>query len=47
VYEVYEEISEEGLYKNFIMHEKGFIPVLAGETSYDFYGLKARILTIE
>lgn len=47
VYEVYEEISEEGMYENFKMNEKGFIPVLAGETSYDFYGLKARILTIE
>lgn len=41
-YEVYDKITEPGVYKNFENHKDGFIPVLAGEDSYNFYGLKAR-----
>lgn len=42
IYEVYDKIIQPGEYINFQKHKKGFIPVLAGESSYDFYGLKAR-----
>lgn len=42
VYEVYDIIDRPGVYVNFSEHSDGFIPVLAGEKSYDFYGLKAR-----
>jgi len=41
-YEVYDKITEPGDYINFQKHTGGFIPILAGEASYDFYGLKAR-----
>lgn len=44
IYEVYERILEPGTYLNFQEHENGFVPILAGEKSYDFYGLKARRL---
>lgn len=44
VYEVYGKITEPGVYINFQKHPDGFITVLAGEPSYDFYGLKAREL---
>ncbi len=42
VYEVYGIITKPGRYHNFRKHADGFIPVLAGEKAYDFYGLKAR-----
>lgn len=42
LYEVYGKITKKGKYLNFRMHKDGFIPILAGETSYKFYGLKAR-----
>jgi len=42
VYEVYDKITEPGVYVNFQPHPNGFIPILAGEQAYDFYGLKAR-----
>lgn len=42
IYEVYGKITNQGKYKNFQKHSEGFIPVLAGETSYNFYGLKAK-----
>jgi hypothetical protein len=42
VYEVYGIITRRGRYRNFRKHPDGFIPVLAGEKAYDFYGLKAR-----
>ena len=42
VFEVYGKITEPGKYINFQEHPGGFIPVLAGEAAYDFYGLKAR-----
>lgn len=42
IYEVYDKITEPGNYINFQMHANGFIPILAGEKSYDFYGLKAK-----
>lgn len=44
VYEVYGVIAKPGRYRNFHKHADGFIPVLAGEKAYDFYGLKARLL---
>lgn len=44
VYEVYERITEPGDYVNFVDHAHGFIPILVGEESYDFIGLKARRL---
>lgn len=44
LYEVYDVITESGDYENFVEHEKGFYPVLVGEESYDFIGLKARKL---
>lgn len=42
IYEVYGKITEPGEYDNFVEHSDGFIPVLAGEKAYDFYGLKAK-----
>jgi len=42
LYEVYGKILKPGRYHNFRRHPDGFIPVLAGEKAYDFYGLKAR-----
>lgn len=42
VYEVYGKITKPGKYTNFTLHKDGFYPVLSGETSYDFLGLKAR-----
>lgn len=42
VYEVYGKLAKPGKYRNFKKHPLGFVPVLAGETSYNFYGLKAR-----
>lgn len=44
LYEVYGKITKPGQYHNFKKHADGFIPVLAGEKAYDFYGLKARQL---
>jgi len=44
LYEVYDTISEPGDYENFVLHKSGFFPVLVGEESYDFIGLKARML---
>lgn len=41
-YEVYEKITKPGNYINFEEHPDGFIPILANETAYNFYGLKAR-----
>lgn len=41
-YEVYDKITKPGVYRNFEEHIDGFVPVLAGETSYNFYGLKAK-----
>lgn len=46
LYEVFGIIEKPGTYVNFKRHKEGFIPVLAGESSYDFYGLKARIVNI-
>ncbi len=42
IFEVYGKILKPGRYHNFKKHSDGFIPVLAGEEAYDFYGLKAR-----
>jgi len=42
IYEVYDKITEPGNYENFVEHSDGFIPVLAGEKAYDFYGLEAK-----
>lgn len=42
IYEVYDIITKPGEYQNFRRHKEGFYPVLAGQQSYDFYGLKAR-----
>lgn len=44
LFEVYGKITEPGHYHNFKKHSGGFIPVLAGEKAYDFYGLKARLI---
>lgn len=44
LYEVYDLITELGEYENFVEHENGFFPVLVGEESYNFVGLKARKL---
>jgi hypothetical protein len=47
VYEVYSKIEKPGVYKNFQAYKEGdetFYPVLAGENSYGFPGLKARLL---
>lgn len=45
LYEVYGKIDKAGEYENFVLHEDGFYPVLAGEKAYDFPGLKARRLS--
>ena len=42
IYEVFGKIVKPGRYVNFRKHSEGFIPILAGEKAYDFYGLKAR-----
>ena len=47
VYEVYGRITKPGTYINFQEHPDSFIPVLAGEPLYDFYGLKARMVPIK
>ena len=44
LYEVYGLIETPGKYINFVKHSDNFIPILAGERAYDFYGLKARIV---
>lgn len=44
IYEVYAKIDRSGKYINFREHKDGFIPILAGGKSYDFFGLKARII---
>ncbi len=44
LYEVFGKIEKPGKYTNFKVHKDGFIPILAGENAYDFYGLKARII---
>lgn len=47
VYEVYGKITKPGRYINFRFHRDGFYPVLSGETSYDFLGLKAKKIDYE
>jgi len=44
LYEVYDLITMPGEYENFVEHKDGFFPVLVGEESYDFIGMKARRL---
>lgn len=44
VFEVYDIITIPGRYTNFKPYRDQFIPVLAGEKAYHFYGLKARKL---
>jgi hypothetical protein len=46
VYEVFGRIIEPGSYENFVVCDDGTIPVLVGEESYDFIGLRARKLTL-
>ena len=41
-YTVFGIIEKKGKYINFKKHKDGFIPVLAGEKAYSFYGLKAK-----
>ena len=42
IYEVYDIIKDKGSYSNFQETPTGFIPILAGEKSYPFFGLKAK-----
>lgn len=42
LYRVFGIIKKRGKYINFKKHKDGFIPVLAGEKAYNFYGLKAK-----
>lgn len=44
VYEVYGRIEEPGNYINFQEHPQGFVPILAGEKAYNFFGLKSRVI---
>lgn len=44
IYEVFDIITKPGIYHNFVLHNEGFFPILAGEKAYPFFGLKARIL---
>jgi hypothetical protein len=44
LYEVFGVIDRPGKYFNFKKYKDGFVPILAGESAYDFYGLKARII---
>lgn len=46
LYEVYGIIDKPGKYINFTTYKNTFIPVLAGEKAYDFFGLKARLVDI-
>lgn len=45
LYSVFDIINKKGKYINFKQHKDGFIPVLAGEKAYNFYGLKAKKIT--
>lgn len=42
LYEVFEKLVEPGEYRNFEQCDDGSFPILVGEDSYDFVGLKAR-----
>jgi len=47
LFEVYDIITKKGSYKNFALFQDGeesFYPVLSGKNSYEFFGLKARLL---
>lgn len=44
LFEVYDIIKTPGNFINFKDTGLGFIPILAGKNSYDFYGLKARLI---
>jgi len=46
LYKVYGKIEKPGNYKNFKKYKNSFIPILAGEKSYNFYGLKGRKIDI-
>lgn len=46
LYSVFDVIRKPGKYINFKKHKDGFIPVLAGEKAYNFYGLKARKINL-
>ena len=46
LYSVFGIIEKKGKYTNFKQHKDGFIPVLAGEKAYGFYGLKAKKINI-
>ena len=42
LYSVFGIIRKKGKYINFKQHKDGFVPVLAREKAYNFYGLKAK-----
>jgi len=42
IYSVFDIIRKPGDYVNFKKNKDGFVPILAGEKAYDFYGLKAK-----
>ncbi len=44
LFEVFEEITEPGTYENFVPGADGTVPILVGEESYNFIGLRARRL---
>lgn len=46
LYAVFGIIKKRGKYINFKQHKDGFVPVLAGEKAYSFYGLKAKRIKI-
>jgi len=43
IYRVFDVITQPGNYRNFLPHPSGFIPILAGEKAYPFFGLKAKL----
>lgn len=46
LFEVFEKITEPGTYENFVPGADGTVPVLVGEESYNFIGLRARKLKV-
>jgi hypothetical protein len=42
IYEVFGTISDPGEYVNLSLHPEGFVPILAGEKAYEYYGFMAR-----
>jgi hypothetical protein len=45
LFEVFDQINAPGQYENFVKCHDGTYPILVGEDSYDFIGLRARLVS--